>query len=62
MALDTFAYDSAGRIYYGAGHRGRLVSGYENLPAPAADTPRTDDYPAPARFYDGEFRARACAR
>ena len=47
VALDTFAYDSAGRIYYGVlDIQGRLVSGYENLPAPAANTPRTDDYPA----------------
>ena len=59
VALDTFAYDSAGRIYYGVlDIQGRLVSGYENLPAPAADTPRTDDYPALARFYDGEFQGQ----
>ena len=57
VALDTFAYDSAGRIYYGVlDIEGRLVSGYEKLPAPGADVPRTDDYPALARFYDGEFR------
>ncbi len=59
VALDTFAYDSAGRIYYGVlDIQGRLVSGYENLPAPAADVPRTDDYPALARFYDGEFQGQ----
>ncbi|WP_037042978.1 sensor histidine kinase, partial [Pseudomonas sp. BAY1663] len=59
VALDTFAYDSAGRIYYQVlDTEGRLVSGYENLPAPAADTPRTDDYPALARFYDGEFQGQ----
>ena len=57
IALDTFAYDSAGRIYYEVlDTGGRLVSGYENLPAPGAKVPRTDDYPALARFYDGEFR------
>ncbi|WP_313086029.1 sensor histidine kinase [Pseudomonas sp.] len=57
VALDTFAYDSAGRIYYEVlGTHGRLVSGYEDLPAPGADVPRTDDYPALARFYDGEYR------
>jgi two-component system sensor histidine kinase TctE len=57
VALDTFAYDSAGRIYYGVlDIEGRLVSGYEKLPAPGADMPRTDAYPALARFYDGEFR------
>ena len=57
VALDTFAYDSAGRIYYQVlDTAGRLVSGYEDLPAPGAGVPRTDDYPALARFYDGEFR------
>lgn len=57
VALDTFAYDSAGRIYYQVlDTRGRLVSGYEDLPAAGADIRRTDDYPALARFYDGEFK------
>ena len=57
VALDTFAYDSAGRIYYQVlDTEGRLVSGYEHLPAPGAEIRRTDDYPALARFYDGEFR------
>ncbi len=57
VALDTFAYDSAGRIYYQVlDTHGRLVSGYEALPAPGAAVRRTDDYPALARFYDGEFR------
>lgn len=57
VALDTFAYDIAGRIYYQVlGMNGELVSGYENLPAPPASTPRTDSYPALARFYDGIYR------
>jgi two-component system sensor histidine kinase TctE len=57
IALDTFAYDSAGRIYYQVlDTQGRLISGYEELPAPGAEIRRTDDYPALARFYDGEFR------
>jgi len=59
VALDTFAYDSAGRIYYQVDdHQGRLISGYENLPAPPPGTPRTDDYPALARFYDGVYRGQ----
>ena len=59
VALDTFAYDSAGRIYYQVlDIEGRLVSGYDHLPAPGADVPRTDDYPALARFYDGEFQGQ----
>lgn len=59
VALDTFAYDSAGRIYYQVlDLRGQLVSGYEDLPAAPAGTPRTDDYPALARFYDGVYRGQ----
>jgi len=56
VALDTFAYDSAGHIYYQVNdiHQ-RLVSGYEDLPAPPGDTSRTDDYPALARFYSGRY-------
>ncbi|MCQ2028066.1 sensor histidine kinase [Stutzerimonas zhaodongensis] len=57
VALDTFAYDSAGRIYYQVlDTEGRLASGYENLPAPGPKVRRTDDYPALARFYDGQFK------
>ncbi|MCQ4258081.1 sensor histidine kinase [Stutzerimonas stutzeri] len=57
VALDTFAYDSAGRIYYQVlDTEGLLVSGYEALPAPGPKVLRTDDYPALARFYDGEFK------
>lgn len=59
MALDAFAYDSAGRIYYQVlGFDGGLVSGYEDLPAAPPDTPRTEDYPALARFYDGVYRGQ----
>lgn len=59
VALDTFAYDSAGRIFYQVNdtHQ-RLVSGYENLPAPPPGTPRTDAYPALARFYDAQYQGR----
>lgn len=57
VALDTFAYDSAGRIYYQVlDLHGALVSGYEGLPAAPPGTRRTEDYPALAHFYDGEFR------
>ncbi|KZX61417.1 histidine kinase [Stutzerimonas frequens] len=59
VALDAFAYDSAGRIYYQVlDTEGHLVSGYEQLPAPGAEVRRTDDYPALARFYDGEFQGQ----
>ncbi|MGA4529583.1 sensor histidine kinase [Ectopseudomonas chengduensis] len=59
LALDTFAYDSAGRIYYQVlGLEGEQVSGYEDLPAAPPDTPRTEHYPALARFYDGVYRGQ----
>jgi two-component system sensor histidine kinase TctE len=57
VALDIFAYDSAGRIFYQVlDPDGKLVSGYEHLPPPPPGTKRTDDYPALARFYDGEYQ------
>lgn len=57
VALDIFAYDSAGRIFYQVlDPDGKLVSGYEHLPPPPPGTRRTDDYPALARFYDGEYQ------
>jgi len=60
VALDTFAYDSAGRIYYQVNDiNQRLISGYENLPAPPPGTLRTDDYPALASFYSGRYQAEA---
>ncbi len=56
VALDVFAYDSAGRIFYQViDPDGKLVSGYDHLPAPPPGTLRTDDYPALARFYDAEY-------
>src|SRR3546814_12881801 len=59
VALDTFAYDSAGRIYYQVNdiHQ-KLISGYENLPGPPPGTPRTDDYPALARFYNASYQGQ----
>ena len=57
VALETFAYDSAGRIYYQVlDLHGALVSGYEDLPTPPPGTPRTNDYPALAHFYDADYR------
>jgi two-component system sensor histidine kinase TctE len=59
VALDTFAYDSAGRIYYQVNDINKqLVSGYENLPAPPPGTLRTDDYPALASFYNGRYQGQ----
>ncbi|QLF91860.1 sensor histidine kinase [Pseudomonas sp. ABC1] len=59
VALDTFDYDSAGRIYYQVlGPEGEVISGYDDLPAPPAEARRTDDYPALARFYDAQYRGQ----
>jgi two-component system sensor histidine kinase TctE len=59
VALDTFAYDSAGRIYYQVNDINKqLISGYENLPPPPAGTPRTDDYPALAKFYSARYQGQ----
>nr|WP_090416053.1 sensor histidine kinase [Pseudomonas jinjuensis] len=59
IALDSFAFDSEGRIFYQVTDpRGQLISGYENLPAAPDGTPRTEDYPALARFYTAEFQGQ----
>jgi len=59
VALDTFAYDSAGRIYYQVNDINKqLISGYENIPAPPPGTLRTDDYPALASFYNGRYQGQ----
>lgn len=59
VALDTFAYDSAGRIFYLVNDiNQKLISGYENLPPPPPGTPRTDDYPALARFYNATYQGQ----
>lgn len=59
VALDSFAYDSVGRIYYQViGLDGSLISGYEDLPAAPKGTKRTNDYPALAYFYDAQYRGQ----
>jgi two-component system sensor histidine kinase TctE len=59
LALDTFAYDSAGRIFYQVNDiNGGWISGYEDLPAPPGNALRTDDYPALARFYSARYRGQ----
>lgn len=59
IALDTFAYDSAGRIYYQVNDINKqLISGYENLPPPPSGTPRTDAYPALASFYSARYQGQ----
>ncbi|WAJ39344.1 sensor histidine kinase [Pseudomonas sp. GOM7] len=59
VALDTFAYDSAGRIYYQViDPQGQQLSGYEDLPPTPPGTPRTNDYPALAHFYDALYRGQ----
>ncbi|MEH6566605.1 MAG: sensor histidine kinase N-terminal domain-containing protein [Halopseudomonas sp.] len=57
IALDNFAYDITGRLYYQVlDLQGRSVSGYEDLPPADASIALTDDYPALARFYNAEYR------
>ncbi|EHK69732.1 MULTISPECIES: sensor histidine kinase [Pseudomonadaceae] len=59
IALDNFAYDNVGRIFYQVlDTRGRLISGYEEIPPPPADAPLTRDYPALARFYNSTYRGK----
>lgn len=56
VALDTFAYDSAGRIYYQVNDiEHQLISGYDKLPPPPPGALRTDDYPALATFYSARY-------
>ena len=53
VALDNFAYDITGRLYYQViDFNGRAISGYEDLPAASPTIPMTQDYPALARFYE----------
>lgn len=57
IALDNFAYDITGRLYYRVLNlQGDSVSGYEDLPGPDARVEMTRDYPALARFYDADYR------
>ncbi|GAA6132150.1 sensor histidine kinase [Halopseudomonas sabulinigri] len=57
IALDNFAYDITGRLYYQVlDLQGRSVSGYEDLPPADASIALTEDYPALARFYNAEYR------
>lgn len=57
IALDNFAYDITGRLYYQVlDMQGRSISGYEDLPAADPSIAMTNDYPALARFYDDEYR------
>lgn len=57
IALDNFAYDITGRLYYQVlDLQGAPISGYEDLPPPPDGAAMTADYPALARFYDAEYR------
>lgn len=57
VALDNFAYDITGRLYYQVLNlQGESISGYEDLPAPDESVQMTLDYPALARFYDADYR------
>ncbi|MCM2329085.1 MAG: sensor histidine kinase N-terminal domain-containing protein [Lysobacter sp.] len=60
IALDFFASDLRGRVYYRVGGLdGGAVSGYDDLPPLPPDVPRSEDYFALARFYSSEYRGEA---
>ena len=57
VALDSFETDTLGRIYYKVtGTKGEFISGYDDLPAIPAHTPRSEIYPALVRFYHATYR------
>jgi two-component system sensor histidine kinase TctE len=57
VALDSFETDTLGRLYYKVtGINGEFVSGYDDLPAVPANTPRSEIYPALVRFYHASYR------
>ncbi|MBK8323190.1 MAG: sensor histidine kinase [Betaproteobacteria bacterium] len=56
VALDFFESDLRGRVFYRVGGLGgEFVSGWDDLPAPPQDAPRSEDYFALAHFYDGRY-------
>lgn len=56
VALDFFESDLRGRVFYRVGGLGgEFVSGWDDLPAPPPDAPRSEDYFALAHFYDGHY-------
>ncbi len=57
IALDFFASDLRGRVYYRVGGLdGKDVSGYDDLPPLPPDVPQSEDYFALARFYTAQYR------
>ncbi|WP_082791931.1 sensor histidine kinase [Aeromonas enteropelogenes] len=57
VVLDNFERNMRDRLFYQVrSPSGRVISGYEELPARPDKTPLTDRYPALAYFYDGEFQ------
>lgn len=57
LALDSFSYDNAGRIFYQVlDDQQQTLSGYTDLPKASASSQRTERYPALAKFYDARYR------
>ncbi len=57
VALDSFETDTLGRIYYKvSGINGEFVSGYDDLPGPPPNVPRSEIYPALVRFYHAAYQ------
>ncbi|MFT0213057.1 sensor histidine kinase [Pseudomonas sp. F1_0610] len=60
LALDAFNYDNSGRLYYQVlDSQQNTIAGFDQLPGPEANTPRTDIYPALAKFYDASYKDQA---
>ncbi|ESE84121.1 tricarboxylic transport regulatory protein [Salmonella enterica subsp. indica serovar 6,14,25:z10:1,(2),7 str. 1121] len=60
VVLDSFELNMNDRLYYKVvAPSGKVISGYDDLPAMPPATPRTRLYPALAWFYHTEYRGEA---
>lgn len=60
VVLDSFELNMNDRLYYKVvDPSGKVISGYDDLPAMPSATPRTRLYPALAWFYHTEYRGDA---
>lgn len=60
VVLDSFELNMNDRLYYKVvDPSGKVISGYDDLPAMPPATPRTRLYPALAWFYHTEYRGEA---
>ena len=60
VVLDSFELNMNDRLYYKVlDPQGKVISGYDDLPAMPPSTSRTQLYPALAWFYHTEYRGQA---